>query len=97
MASKKNVKKKIPQAFLGIKESKIMNEQQTVFHLVRKLVQAQLDNMDEESTKRIWQDVAKKGIDFDRVINLMYTCSIHEDDNEMLKIDEIYQRTGLVG
>ena len=43
------------------------------------------------------QDVADRKIDLDRVINLMYTCSFHEDDEEMTNVDETYQKTGLVG
>ena len=82
---------------VGIQEARIRNDRQAVFQLVRDLVQAQFDRADEELTKRLWQDVADREIDLDRVINLMYTCSFHEDDNEMTKVDETYQKTGLVG
>ena len=78
-------------------EVKARNDRPAVFQLVRDLVQAQFDRGDEELTKRLWQDVADREIDLDRVINLMYTCSFHEDDNEMTKVDETYQKTGLVG
>ena len=40
--------------------------------------------------------MADRDIDLDRVINLMYTCSFHEDDYEMTKVDESYQKKGLV-
>ena len=76
---------------------RIGNDRQVVFQLVRDLVQAQFELGDNELTKRLWQDVADRDIDLDRVINLMYACSFHEDDNEMTKVDEIYQKTGLVG
>ena len=83
---------------LGSQEARIRNDRQAVFQLVRDLVQAQFDRGDEELTKGLWQDVADREIDLDRVINLMYTCSFHEDDNEMTKVDETYQKTGgLVG
>ena len=82
---------------LRIKEATIRNDRQAVFQLVRDLVQAQFDRADEELTKRLWQDVADRKIDLDRVINLMYTCSFHEDDEEMTKVDETYQKRGLVG
>ena len=78
-------------------EARIRNDRQAVFQLVRDLVQAQFDRGDEELTKRLWQDVADRDIDLDRVINLMYTCSFHEDDEEMTKVDATYQKTGLVG
>ena len=82
---------------VGIQEARIRNDRQAVFQLVRDLVQAQFERADEELTKRLWQDVADRKIDLDRVINLMYTCSFHEDDEEMTKVDETYQKTGLVG
>ena len=81
---------------LGTKEARIRNDRQAVFQLVRDLVQAQFDRADEELTKRLWQDVADRKIDLDRVINLMYTCSFHEDDEEMTKVDETYQKAGVV-
>ena len=77
-------------------EARIRNDRQAVFELVRDLVQAQFERGDEELTKRLWQDVADRNIDLERVINLMYTCSFHEDDNEMTKVDENYQKSGLV-
>ena len=81
----------------GSQEDRIRNDRQAVFQLVRELEQAQFNRGDKELTKRLWQDVADREIDLDRVINLMYTCSFHEDDNEMTKVDETYQKTGLVG
>ncbi len=82
---------------LRTQEASIRNDRQAVFQLVRDLVQAQFDRADEELTRRLWQDVADRGIELDRVINLMYTCSFHEDEKEMTKVDEAYQKTGLVG
>ena len=82
---------------VGTQEARIRNDRQAVFQLVRDLVQAQFERGDEELTKRLWQDVADRDIDLDRVINLMYTCSYHEDDYEMTKVDESYQKSGLVG
>ena len=64
-------------------EARIRNDRQAVFQIVRDLVQAQFNRGDEELTRRLWQDVADREIDLDRVINLMYSCSFHEDDNEM--------------
>ena len=97
MALHKKIKSKSSKVQLGTQEARIRNDRQAVFQLVRDLVQAQFDRGDEELTKRLWQDVADRNIDLDRVINLMYTCSFHEDDYEMSKVDETYQKTGLVG
>ncbi len=97
MAIKKKLISKSSQLYAGTQEAMIRNDRQAVFQLVRDLVQAQFERGDEELTKRLWQDVADRDIDLDRVINLMYTCSFHDDDNEMTSVDETYQKTGLVG
>ena len=97
MALQKRIISKSSNNEVSTQEARIRNDRQAVFQLVRDLVQAQFDRGDEELTKRLWQDVADREIDLDRVINLMYTCSFHEDDNEMTKVDETYQKTGLVG
>ncbi len=97
MALKRKFISKSFKVQVGTEEARTRNDRQAVFQLVRDLVQAQFDRGDEELTKRLWQDVADRNIDLDRVINLMYTCSFHEDDYEMTKVDETYQKTGLVG
>ncbi len=97
MALQKKIISKSSNIPVTTNEARIRNDRQAVFQLVRDLVQAQFDRGDEELTKRLWQDVADREIDLDRVINLMYTCSFHEDDNEMTKVDETYQKTGLIG
>ncbi len=97
MALKKEIISNSSKLQVGTEEARIRNDRQAVFQLVRDLVQAQFDRGDEELTKRLWQDVADRDIDLDRVINLMYTCSLHEDDYEMTKVDETFQKTGLVG
>ena len=97
MAVKNNFIPSSTEVQLGTNESRIRNDRQAVFQLVRDLVKAQFEQGDKELTKRLWQDVADRDIDLDRVINLMYSCSFHDDDNEMTTVDETYQKTGLVG
>ena len=97
MALKNKLIPKLSKVQLGTQRITKRNDRQAVFQLVRDLVQAQLEQGDEELTKRLWQDVADRKIDLDRVINLMYSCSFHDDDNEMTTVDEIYQKTGLIG
>ena len=77
---------------IGTQEARIRNDRQAVFQVVRDLVQAQFARGDEELTKRLWQDVADRKIDLDRVINLMYTCSFHEDDEEMTNVMSLIKR-----
>ena len=97
MSLKNKFTSKSSQVPIGTQEARIRNDRQAVFQVVRDLVQAQFTRGDEELTKRLWQDVADRKIDLDRVINLMYTCSFHEDDEEMTNVDETYQKTRLVG
>ena len=97
LATKQKIITRSSKVPVGNEDVKARNDRQAVFQLVRDLVQAQFNRGDEELAKRLWQDVADREIDLDRVINLMYTCSFHEDDNEMTKVDETYQKTGLVG
>ena len=97
MKLKNKFSSKSSQVPIGTQEARIRNDRQAVFQVVRDLVQAQFARGDEELTKRLWQDVADRNIDLDRVINLMYTCTFHDDDDEMTKVDETYQKTGLVG
>ena len=73
------------------KESRMRNDRQTVFSLVRDLVQAQFFVSDQELVNRLWQDVADRGVDINRIINLMYTCSDHTNDIEMTEADDTYQ------
>ena len=76
---------------LNEKESRMRNDRQTVFTLVRDLVQAQFIVSDQELANRLWQDVADRGVDINRIINLMYRCSDHTDDIEMTETDATYQ------
>ena len=96
MSLKKNPIGRSEKLSLANQESRVRNDRQVVFQLVRELVQAQFVLSDGELTKRLWQDVADREIELDRVINLMYTCCFHEDDNEMTKVDETYQKTGFI-
>ncbi len=76
-------------------ESRIRNDRQAVFQLVRDLLEAQFERADNQLTKRLLPDVADRDIDLDRVINLMYSCSSHEDEDEMTREEDNYQKTGL--
>ena len=97
MILKKNNLSPISSSDFGTAESRIRNDRQSVFDITRDLVKAQFQRGDNELTKRLWQDVADRSIDLDRVINLMYGCAFHDDDDEMTKVDELYQAKGLIG
>ena len=73
-------------------ESLMRNDRQVVFALARKLVYAQFELGDQELTNRLWQDVLDRQIDIQRVTNLMYGCSFHEEEEAMLEADLAYER-----
>ena len=71
-------------------ECLLRNDRQSYVALSRQLVQAQFVLRDRELTNRLWQDVANRGMDLGRIINLLYRCSSPEDDEAMRWIDEGY-------
>ncbi len=75
-----------------IEGSTILNSRKTIFKLVRELVEAQFIRSDQELTTRLWKKIANREIEIDRVINLLYKCTFHDDDLEMTKVDEEYQQ-----
>ncbi len=71
-------------------EVNINNDKLIIFNLARDLVNAQFFLADPELTKRLWQDVGEKNIEIDRIINLMYNCHFHEDNEAMNEADLSY-------
>jgi len=35
----------------------------------------------------LWQEVADRDLDVSRIINLMYGCWFHQDEDEMIEVD----------
>ncbi len=68
----------------------VNDERQRIFELTRELVNAQFFLADEELCKRLWQDVFDQKMDKERIINLMYRCTFHDDDLAMLEADLSY-------
>ena len=64
--------------------SPVKSNRDEYFSCARDLVLAQFQLADQELTQRLWQDVADRNLDVDRIIHLMYRCRFH-DDNEALK------------
>ena len=64
-------------------ESRIRNDRQAIFDLTRQLVHAQFELADQELTNRLWEEVIQRNIEIERILNLMYRCTSHEDENEM--------------
>ena len=45
---------------------------------------------DQELTRRLWQEVGDRNLEMGRIINLLYCCSSHDDDNEMVEVDDAF-------
>jgi|TARA_B100001093_G_scaffold84429_1_gene75963 hypothetical protein len=69
-------------------ECRSRNDRQTYFSMTRSLVQAQFKLDDRELSRRLWQEVADRDLDIGRIINLMYGCWFHQDNEEMIDVDE---------
>ncbi len=66
------------------------NEHIGIVSLAREIVHAQFILADTELTRRLWDEVASRDIDPDRVNNLLYRVSSHEDDESMFYADRDY-------
>ena len=68
-------------------ECRLRNDRQSYFSITRSLVQAQFKLDDRELSRRLWQEVADRDLDVSRIINLMYGCWFHQDEDEMIEVD----------
>ena len=66
------------------------HEQDLYFSCARNLARAQFQLADEELSRRLWQDVAERELDVDRILNLMYGCWFQEDREAMQEVDAAY-------
>ena len=67
------------------------HEQDLYFSSARNLARAQFQLADEELSRRLWQDVAERELDVDRILNLMYGCWFQEDREAMQEADAAYR------
>ena len=68
-------------------ECRSRNDRQTYFSIARNLVHAQFRLDDRELSRRLWQEVADRDLEVGRIINLMYGCWFHQDEEEMIEVD----------
>ncbi len=61
-----------------------------IFSLARELIDAQLNCGNDELSRKLWNEVAALKIDPKRIINLIYSCYSHEDNQSMLEADLNY-------
>ena len=65
-------------------------QQDLYFSCARNLARAQFHLADDELSRRLWQDVAERELDVDRILNLMYGCWFQEDREAMQEADAAY-------
>ena len=70
--------------------SLVTSDQEEYFSCARNLVVAQFQLADQELTKRLWQDVADRNLDVDRIENLMYRCFFQSDKDALSAADEAF-------
>lgn len=71
-------------------ECRLRNDRQSYFSVVRDLVLAQFVLGDQELTTRLWKDVGDRDLDVGRIVNLLYRCSFHDDDEQMRQVDDAF-------
>ena len=73
-----------------ISESWMRNDRQSYFELTRELINAQFNLADEQLSQRLWDDAIERDLDIARIVNLMFSCSAHADNEIMTAVDEEY-------
>ena len=83
-------KELLKETVLAGEECRARNDRQTYFSIARELVQAQFVLADQELTRRLWQEVGDRNLEMGRIMNLLYRCSSHEDESEMVEVDDAF-------
>ena len=76
-------------------ECRSRNDRQSYFAITRELVRAQFELADMELSRRLWQDVADRDLEVGRILHLLYGCGCHQDEAEMVDVDETYLLMGV--
>ena len=71
-------------------EARSRNDRQAYFSITRDLAEAQFKLADDELSRRLWDDVGERELDVERINNLLYGCTFHDDDAAMQEADEAY-------
>ncbi len=70
--------------------SPVQSNREEYVSCARNLVVAQFQLADQELTQRLWQDVADRNLDVDRIIHLMYRCRFHDDSETLQEADDAF-------
>lgn len=76
-------------------ECRARNDRQSYFTISRALAHAQFEQADAELTRRYWQEVADRDLEVGRILHLLFGCSCHDDEEEMLAADTVYLSMGV--
>ncbi|MEC8440970.1 MAG: hypothetical protein VXZ59_01500 [Cyanobacteriota bacterium] len=68
-------------------EPTALRDQQAHFNAASNLAWAQFLLGDAELSQRFWQDVADRGLDVERIEQLMYSCWFQDDPEAMAEAD----------
>ena len=79
-----------PPGGQSISEDRLRNDRQSYFAMTRVLAQAQLEWRDAELTSRLWKEVAERGMDRGRILQLLLTCDAPHEEEAMQKADVAY-------
>ena len=71
-------------------EDRLRNDRQSYITMTRALVEAQLEWRNTELSSRLWKDVADRGMDRGRLLNLIYSVEAHHDDEALQNADAAY-------
>lgn len=71
-------------------ESAAQRNRQYYFTAACNLARAQFLLGDAELSQRLWQDVADRGLDVERIEQLMYRCWFQDDPEAMAEADAAY-------
>ena len=76
-------------------ECRARNDRQSYFAITRELVHAQFDLADAELSRRLWQEVADRDLEVGRILHLLYGCGCHQDEAEMVAVDDTFLMMGV--
>ena len=76
-------------------ECRARNDRQSYFAITRELVRAQFELGDVELSRRLWQDVADRDLEVGRILHLLYGCGCHQDESEMVAVDDTFLLMGV--
>ena len=79
-----------PAVLNNLSEDRRRNDRQSYVAMTRALVDAQLEWRDAELSSRLWEEVADRGMDRGRLIQLLYSVEAHHDEEAMQNADMAY-------